>query len=117
MWGDEAWMKRQEERLQHEAALDLEQWDKGTELENLLKRADKDIEAFRLVELARLLDGTSFKQREEGLERVQKMRLSPRGNDPSFQDAIRVHERLARLSIEYAIKKAEAVLSLVRSWD
>lgn len=117
MWGDEAWTKRQQERMQREAALDLDQWNKGTELENLLKKAETDIDAYRLVELARLLDAASFKQRDEGLERVRQMRLSAKGNDPSFQDAIRVHERLARLSIEYAIRKAEAVLGLVRSWD
>jgi hypothetical protein len=117
MWGDETWTKRQEERVQREAALDEEQWNQGTELEKLLKKAETDLEASRLVELARLLDPSSFKQRDEGLERVRKMRLSPQGNDPSFQNAIRVHERVARLSIQYAIRKAEAVLGLVRSWE
>lgn len=117
MWGDSAWVKRQQEMEDHRAKIDQEQWDKGTELEKLLKKAETDREAFQLVELARLLDASSFRIREEGLENARRMRLSPQGNDPSYQDAIRVHERVARLSIEYAIQKAEAVLSLVRSWD
>lgn len=116
MWGDERWVKRQEEMQTYRDEIDREQWEKGTELENLLKKAEKDKDAFQLVELARLLDGYAFKMREEGLERCRQMRLSGQGNDPAYQDVIRVHERTARLSIEFAIRKAETVLSLVRSW-
>lgn len=117
MWGDAAWTKRQQEMEDHRSKIDQEQWDKGTELENLLKKAEYDRDTFQLIELARLLDGTSFRIREEGLAHVRSMRSSAKGNDPSYLDAIRVHERVARLSIEYAIRKAEAVLGLVRSWE
>ncbi|WP_271024890.1 hypothetical protein [Rhizobium sp. RCAM05973] len=117
MWGDAAWTKRQEEMEAHRQKIDQEQWDRGTVLEKLLKKAETDRDAFQVIELARLLDSSCFKMREEGLENAQRMRSSAKGNDPSYQDAIRVHERVARLSIEYAIRKAEAVLWLVRSWE
>ena len=74
-------------------------------------------DAFQLVELARLLDASSFKTRKEGLDHVRRMKSSAKGNDPSHLDAIRVHEGVARLSIEYAVRKSEAVLGLVRSWE
>lgn len=114
--GEVEWVKRQEKQEARRAAIDAEQWERGTELEKLLQDAETDLETYRLVELARLLDSSGFRQRDEGLARVQRMRLSPQGNDPSYLDAIRVHERVARLAIEYPIRKAQAVLGLVRSW-
>jgi hypothetical protein len=40
----------------------------------------------------------------------------PSGNDPDFAHAIFTHERIARLSIEFAVSKARQVLALVQSW-
>lgn len=116
MWGSDKAQQRRDEREAHQAKEDQRQWDQGTELENLLRGAETDLESARLIELARLLDGASFHMREEGLERVRQMRMGRQGNDPDFQSVIRVHERIARLHIEFAVKKAEAVLGLVRSW-
>ena len=116
MWGDAKWHQRQKEEEDRRAEIDAEQWERGSKLEALLRTAETDIDAGRLVELARLLFPQDFKMREEGLERVRNMRMEPRGNDPAFQDIIRTHERVARLSIEFAISKARAVMTLVESW-
>lgn len=117
MWGDAAWQKRQQEREEHEAKIDAEQWAKGTELEDLLVKANTDPYTARLVQLARIIRPEDFKMREEGLERIREMRLGRQGNDPDFQKVIRVHERTVRLSIEYAISKARDVMTYVETWD
>lgn len=117
MRDNEARRTYQELQEERRATLHSEQWKRGTELETLLKKAETDIEAARLIELARLIDPASFKSRENQLESVQRMRLSAKGNDPSYQSVIETHERVARLNIDFAVRKAQAVLGLVRSWD
>ncbi len=108
------WRSRQAARS---AAIDAEQWAEGTELEALLSAAATDQEAAQIVALARLLYPDDFRRREEGLEFVDQLRAGPRGNDPDFQKVIRVHERVARLTIKIAVRKARAALELVRSWS
>lgn len=61
MWGDAAWTKRQEEMEAHRQKIDQEQWDRGTVLEKLLKKAETDRDAFQVIELARLLDSAASK--------------------------------------------------------
>lgn len=116
MWGDEAWTKRQEERAQREAEHDEKLRQRAAEIERILNSAETDINASRVVEMARLLHPDSFKQRKEGLERVEAMRSGPRANDHQFLKVILAHDRSARLSIDYAIKQAQEVLNLVNSW-
>lgn len=117
MWGDAAYVQRQQERQAREARIDKEQWDQGTELENLLRDAETDREAAKLVALARLLGPDDFARREDGLAWVARERVGRRGNDPVYQKAMRVHERIARLSIQVPVMKARAVLALVESWE
>ena len=117
MWGDAEWQRRQKEEEERVAAVDAQQWAKGTELEDLLVKAKTDPYTARLVQLARIIRPEDFRLREEGLERVQQMRLGRQGNDPDFQKVIRSHERTARLSIQYAIKQARDVMAYVETWD
>lgn len=117
MWGDEEWCRRRDEREAREAQLDAEQWEEGSRLEALLVAAETDREAARVVALARLLHPDCFAQREQGLAAVARDRAGPKGNDPDRQRAIRVHERVARLAISYAISQARAVMGLVSSWE
>lgn len=117
MWGDAEWLRLQAERDEREAKLDAEQWKQGTVLEDLLKAAETDRAAMKIVTMARLLDGEAFRMREQQLEWVQRERAGRRGNDPIHQKAMRVHERVARLTIANAVRKARDVLELVDSWD
>ena len=115
--GTEGWSERIAAREAREAEIDAAQERRAAAVDAALREADEYRDAAQLVELARLLDGQSFRMREEGMERVEAMRRGPRGNDPDYQRAIAVHSRVARLSPEYALTKARAVLSLVRSWE
>lgn len=117
MWGDANWARRQQEQADRAAKIDQEQWDQGTELENLLKAAETDREAAKIVSLARLLGADDFARRENGLAWVARERAGRRGNDPVYQKAMRVHERVARLSIQVPVMQARAVLTLVESWE
>lgn len=116
-----SWMadrdRYQREQQERSDRIRATQWEQGTELENLLKLAETDLESARIVEMARLLRPEDFRLREEGFERVRQMRMSRRGNDPDYQSAIQAHESSARNAIGYAVKKAKAVLALVRSWE
>lgn len=98
------------------AAIDAEQWEEGSALEALLSQAETDQEAAQVIALARLLYPDDFRRREDGLASLGRLRAGPRGNDPEYQTVIRVHERVARLSIKTAVRKARAALELVRSW-
>lgn len=102
---------------EHVAQLRSEQTARGDELEALLRDADWDRDAARLIMLAQLLSPDAFSTRETMMENVRRMRSGPRGNDPDFAEAIQVHERVARLAIEGAVRKARQVLEMVGSWD
>lgn len=99
------------------AQLNAEQTARGNELEALLRDADHDRDADRLVTLARLISPDAFACRDSMMENLQRMRSGARGNDPDYASAIATHERVARLSIEGAIRKAQQVMSLVQSWE
>lgn len=116
MWGDAEHMERRAKEEERRIAIHDKQWELGSKLERLLRDAETDNEAYRLVELARLIDPQSFRSRDDMFEHVERMRSGPSGNDPAYQDIIATHQRVARLAIEPAINKAEAVLALVRSW-
>lgn len=81
-----SWMadrdRYQREQQERSDRIRATQWEQGTELENLLKLAETDLESARIVEMAKLLRPEDFRLREEGFERVRKMRMSRRGNDP-----------------------------------
>jgi len=117
MWGSEEWCRRREEDEARRAKINDEQRERACGLDRLLRKADTDLETARLVEMARLLEPNAFKMREEGLQRVQEMRLSHRGNDPDFQSVIDSHDRVARLYIQWPIEQARAVIALVQSWE
>jgi hypothetical protein len=117
MWGDAEWVRRDQERQARADQVDAEQWEEGSQLEVLLQAAETDQEAGRVIALARLLDSQSFAMRDQGLAFVEAERRGRRGNDPAHQRVIRVHERVARLHIAAAVRKARAILALVQSWS
>ncbi|AOG03268.1 hypothetical protein [Bosea sp. RAC05] len=116
MWGDADWQRRRDEDEARRARIEKEQRDKGAELDALLAKAETDVATARLVGLARILRPEDFIMREQGLARVQEMRLGPSGNDPAQIEALAAHERTARLSIEYAISKAQEVMAFIETW-
>ncbi|EKY30620.1 hypothetical protein HMPREF0185_00199 [Brevundimonas diminuta 470-4] len=107
---------RQTESAEREQQIDAANEARASAIDQAFRDAEMDREGAMLLELARLIDGSSFRSREEGLERVESMRRGPRGNDPDYQRVIALHGRIARMAPEYALVKARAVLSLVRSW-
>lgn len=106
---------RQIEIAEREARHDAEMEERVAAVEAAL--ADDSRDGLRLVELARLLDGESFRMREGSIERTLLARSGPGANDPSRQRAIAIHDRIGRLSVEHSLRKARQVLALVKSWD
>ncbi len=117
MWGDADWQRRRDEDEARAARIENEQWEKGSQLEALLTKAETDPATARLVGLARIIRPDDFTMREQGLARVQEMRLSSNGNEPAQVTAIASHERVARLSIEFAIMKAREVMAFIDTWE
>lgn len=78
--------------------------------------ADDSRDGLRLLELAHLLGADEFRRREEGLAFAAKLRSGPKGNDPSYQRAIMIHDRNARLNPEYPLTKARQILALIQTW-
>lgn len=106
---------RQREIAERDARHDAETRAKVAAVEATL--ADDTRDGLRLVELARLLDGESFRMREEAIERAVVERSRPGANEPSRQRANFLHEASGRRSVEYALRKARQVMALVKSWD
>ena len=117
MWGDAAWLKRQEEQREHAERIDAANEGKAAELDRVLRESEHEPEAALVVAMARLLDATAFKLRDEGIERADRKRRGPKGNDPDHLKIIRIHERSSKLGIEFAVNQARRAIALVRAHD
>lgn len=117
MYGDKEWQRVQAERLEREARHEADLTARGDALEALLALAEHDRDAARLVAVAKLIRPDDFATRESFRQVVERERTGPGSNDPGRQRAAAAHERVGRVSIEYAIRLARQVLALVESWD
>lgn len=117
MWGDAAWTRRRDEREERERLHHEQQIERATEIERLIARSDRDLEAVQLIEMAKLLDPDGWNSRATWQQIAERKRREPGANEPANAKNTQTARNMAALAVEHGINKARRAIALVRSWE
>lgn len=103
------------EQRAREARVGLENQIKADEVESFLRLAETDAEASLVVAVAKKIDPDTFASRENVREWVERKRKEPGANERA--EALNIHLRTPSVVLWFTLRRARAIIALVRGDD